>query len=105
MTDGLEAVKNSTLALFKKGRDANKGIKKADEARWNEYVERSPVAIIYHTLAWRSVSTEVFGHKPVFLCAEENGKFKVIMPLFLVSGIFGKRLVSVSLWDRGGTVR
>jgi len=72
------------------------------EPAYSEYVARHPEATPYHTLAWRDISCKVFGHAPYFLIAEAEEKIQGVMPLFLVKGIFGRRLVSVPLRDKGG---
>lgn len=72
-----------------------------DEYEWKHYVEKNPDATVYHLLEWKRVMKK-FGHKPLYLVCEEDGRIKGVMPLFYVKGIFGKRIVSVPLRDRGG---
>lgn len=73
------------------------------ESQWDAYVAQhdSLEVGIYHTLAWRDVAQNAFGHEPYYLTAIQDGEICGIMPLFLVKGILGKRLVSVPLRDRG----
>jgi FemAB-related protein (PEP-CTERM system-associated) len=72
---------------------------------WDRYAERQAGATIYHTSAWKSVMEEGLGHQPYPLRAvAANGEYAGILPLFLVRGIFGRRLVSVPMRDRGGLI-
>jgi FemAB-related protein (PEP-CTERM system-associated) len=74
-----------------------------EEGRWNAFAESHPDGTIYHSLAWRSVTQEGLGHRPYYLrSADSSGEFHAILPLFLVKGPFGRRLVSVPMRDRGG---
>jgi FemAB-related protein (PEP-CTERM system-associated) len=73
------------------------------EPAWDRFVEAHPDAGIYHTRAWRSVTTEAFGHEPLHLCAiDDSGELVGALPLFEVRGLFGRRIVSVPMRDRGG---
>jgi len=72
-----------------------------DENEWNNYIKLKINATVYHTLEWKKVMEE-FGHKPYYILCKEKGEVKGVIPIFYVGGIFGKRLVSVSLRDRGG---
>jgi FemAB-related protein (PEP-CTERM system-associated) len=77
----------------------------ADEDRWEHFVEANPRAGIYHSLAWRAVTCEGFGHTAQYLCAKNGaGDIVGVMPLFRVHGVRGHRLVSVPMRDRGGPV-
>lgn len=76
----------------------------AREPAWTAFLEQSPdpEAGVYHTLAWRDLTREVFAHEPHYLVAEAGGALQGILPLFLVRGLFGRQLVSLPLRDRGG---
>jgi len=51
------------------------------------------------------LTAEIFGFEPVYLvCSEETGEMKGILPLFFVKTIFGSRLVSLPLRDKGGVL-
>jgi hypothetical protein len=52
------------------------------------------------------LTSEVFGFKPVYLASfeETTGAVKGVLPLFLVKTIFGSRLVSLPLRDKGGVL-
>ena len=72
---------------------------------WDTFVEYHPDATIYHTQAWRRVTEEGFGHRAYYLRAlDERGHFVGVLPLFLVQGLFGRRLVSVPMRDRGAVL-
>ena len=74
-----------------------------EEKAWEAYVAAHPQATIYHTLDWKAVTEEGLGHKPYYLRAlDAAGNFVGVLPLFLVKGIYGRRLVSVPMRDRGG---
>ncbi|MCC7162178.1 MAG: GNAT family N-acetyltransferase [Anaerolineae bacterium] len=74
----------------------------SEHAQWDAFVAAHPQGNIYHTLAWQVVEQEGFGHSAHYLRAVRDGEFVGVLPLFLVKGIFGRRLVSVPLRDRGG---
>lgn len=75
------------------------------ERKWSRYVDESPEATIYHTLEWREIA-KVFGHEPIYLLSinHTNDTVNGILPLYYVKGIFGRRMVSVSVRDRGGPI-
>lgn len=75
---------------------------KETEPDYAQFVSASRHATPYHTLVWRDISCSVFGHTPYFLIAESGSKIQGVLPLFLVKGLFGRRLVSVPLRDKGG---
>ena len=74
------------------------------EPAWTAFLEqcRDVEAGIYHTLEWRDLTCEVFGHEARYLVALANERVVGILPLFLVRGFFGRQLVSLPLRDRGG---
>jgi FemAB-related protein (PEP-CTERM system-associated) len=70
---------------------------------WEAYVAAHPQATIYNTLDWKAVTQEGLGHKPYYLRAiDGGGNFTGVLPMFLVTGIYGRRLVSMPMRDRGG---
>lgn len=77
----------------------------SEEKYWGAFVESHPHGNVYHTLAWKRVTEEGLGHRPYYLRGiEATGKVLGVLPLFLVDGIFGKRLVSVPMRDRAGLI-
>lgn len=71
--------------------------------RWNDFVKNSPEGSLYHLTGWRNVIEKSYSHKSYYLLAEEGGKLKGILPLFLVkSWLFGSSLVSLPFVDSAG---
>jgi hypothetical protein len=56
----------------------------SESAEYDAFVARRPEANLYHTLVWRDVIREVFGHRDEYLVARKGGKIDGVMPLFLV---------------------
>lgn len=80
-------------------------LKPGEEEQWESFVRTHPHGTIYHTLAWKAVTEEGLGHKAYYLRAlDASGEFTGVLPLFLVRGIFGRRLVSLPMRDRGGVL-
>lgn len=78
-------------------------VQSGDIPGWDAYAAAHLDGTIYHTLAWRSVTEEGLGHAPYYLVARgATGTVRGILPLFLVTGLFGRRLVSVPMRDRAG---
>lgn len=76
-----------------------------EEPSWEEFVARHPSRTPYHTLPWRAVTVDGMGHQPHYLRAtDETGRIGGVLPLFLVKGISGRRLVSVPMRDRAGVL-
>jgi FemAB-related protein (PEP-CTERM system-associated) len=74
-------------------------------AAWDNFVDEHPEGTIYHTLAWKAVTEEGLGHRAYYLRAlNASGQFVGVLPLFLVKGLFGRRLVSLPMRDRGGVL-
>lgn len=74
-----------------------------EESRWKCFVENQPDATFYHSLCWRDVTVDGLGHEPFYLRAcDQDGQILGVLPMFLVTGLFGRRLVSVPMRDRGG---
>jgi FemAB-related protein (PEP-CTERM system-associated) len=77
--------------------------RKEDSAACEAFVEAHPGGNIYHSPAWTAVTQEGLGHCPFYLKATDGaGRITGVLPLFLVKGITGRRLVSVPMRDRGG---
>lgn len=72
---------------------------------WNEYVFRHKNATFFHLTEWKDVVEETFGHRALYLYAENDGQISGILPLFLVdSRMFGRMLVSTAFAVYGGPV-
>ena len=56
----------------------------------------TPEANLYHTLQWRDVIREVFGHRPRYLVCGEGNEVHGVLPLFLIKlPLLGSKLVSM----------
>ena len=69
----------------------------AEEAeRWMHFVKAQPEANLYHTLLWRDVIQEAFGHSPIYLICEAGNDIRGVLPMFLVRLPFlGSKLISL----------
>lgn len=78
---------------------------KAEEIRWDEFVEAHPEATFFHLAGWREVLEQVYQHKTYYFYAEEDGKIIGILPLGRVrSRLFGDALISTPFCVYGGAV-
>jgi len=72
---------------------------------WDGYVQRSPQSVLAHTLGWKSVVEETYGHQAFYLMAYRSGSVVGILPLFLIkSTLFGKFLVTSPYLSYGGMI-
>jgi len=80
------------------GRDAG------SVAAWDRYVTAHPAGTIYHLSAWRTIFEKSFNYRSWLLMARDDASGAVtgVLPLYLVSAPFSRRLVSVPFRDRGG---
>jgi hypothetical protein len=71
-------------------------MRETDTAAWSDFASRRPEANLYHTLQWRDLVIEVFGHQPVYLLAELEGNVCGALPMFLVKArLLGSKLISM----------
>ena len=76
---------------------------RGDESAWNDFVERSERASVFHLHGWKDVFEKVYGHKGHYLMALENGVVHAVLPLVqLGGGFFPKGLVSLPFVGPGG---
>ena len=75
-----------------------------DRNAWNEFVESSEKAEIYHRYEWRHLFQGVFGHRCYYLMGRDNAsKIHGLLPLVhLKSSIFGNFLVSTPCFNYCG---
>lgn len=73
---------------------------------WDHFVLGHPHASGYHTLAWRGVISNVFGHRTYYLIAkDEGGAVRGVLPLVLTkSPMFGCFLTSMAFLNYGGVL-
>jgi FemAB-related protein (PEP-CTERM system-associated) len=63
---------------------------------WTKFVTAHPEANLYHTLVWRDVVREAFGHQPIYLLCEQRGAVCGVLPMFLVKfPLVGSKLISM----------
>ena len=80
-------------------------LRNADEAAWENYVERAPQATFFHRLGWRQIIKRTLGHATRYRCAWRGGCLVGILPLVHVkSRLFGDALVSTAFTTGGGIV-
>ncbi len=73
------------------------------DSRWNEFVQASPRASFYHRAEWRAINERVFGHKTVYLGAEDAGRLIGVFPIVrLKSLLFGNIACSMPFVNYGG---
>lgn len=66
-----------------------------DEALWEDYIAGHSDGSIFHTLRWRDVIQQSFGHQPCYLICRSGNRVYGILPLFLIkSRLFGTALTS-----------
>lgn len=71
---------------------------------WNSYVDSRSDASLYHTLAWRDVVVEAFGHEPLYLAHRTASRVDGILPLFRLSApLLGVKLISMP-YDIGSSL-
>jgi FemAB-related protein (PEP-CTERM system-associated) len=56
-------------------------IKDSDQKRWDEFVLNHKASSVYHLFAWKKAIETAYGHKCIYLCAENNGVIQGILPL------------------------
>ena len=75
----------------------------ADSPRWDAFVSAHPHGTPFHLTAWKKSIEVTFGYRSVYLLAEEDGRIRGLLPLFLVQNILvGKALLSVPFAVYGG---
>jgi serine/alanine adding enzyme len=74
-----------------------------DTNRWQDYVRNASAASFYHSLEWRDIIEQTFGHRPYYLLAERGDKICGVLPLVeMRSWLFGHFLVSLPFFNYGG---
>jgi FemAB-related protein (PEP-CTERM system-associated) len=72
-------------------------------SEWNQYVLKSGQASLFHRMEWKNLIEREFGYEARYLLAEEGGRIRGILPLFLVSNwIQGRALISTPFAVYGG---
>jgi hypothetical protein len=77
----------------------------AELDQWDRYARMHAGATVYHLAAWRRIFGEALGYRSRLLMARDAaGAMCGMLPLYLVPGLFDRRLVAVPFRDRGGPV-
>ncbi len=101
----VEVTSSRPSAVTRNGKPQVSLLESADEMEWDLFAGTHPLGNIYHTLDWKRVTEEAFGHQPFYLLARDAaGRVTGVLPLFQVKGVFGSRLVSVPMRDRGSLI-
>ena len=75
------------------------------EPLWDHYVDNHPAATLFHTLLWRDVIRDGFGHRACHAGAWRGERLVGVFPLMSVSSrLAGTILVSVPYGVYGGTL-
>lgn len=69
---------------------------------WDGYVDSHPQGSVFHRIAWKRAVERTFGHRAVYLWAERDGAWTGVLPLFRVTTLKGRALVSVPYGVYGG---
>lgn len=71
--------------------------------RWDAYVLAHPQGTLFHLTAWKRSIERGFGFQGRYLAAEDKGKLRGVLPLFLIDNfVQGKSLISVPFAVYGG---
>jgi FemAB-related protein (PEP-CTERM system-associated) len=70
---------------------------------WLQHVQENPSSCPGHDPRWARIFHQVFGHRPVYLQAEEAGEIQGVLPLVMMSSqLFGRFVVSMPYLNHGG---
>ena len=76
-----------------------------DLEEWDRYASSHARASVYHLSPWARIFGDALGYPSWLLMAKTGtGSTCGILPLYLVRGLVGRRLVAVPFRDRGGPV-
>ncbi len=68
----------------------------SEEQKWDAFVVGHVHSNLYHTLVWRNLIQDVFGHHPIYLLSKRRGVITGGLPLFHVKVPFiGSKLISL----------
>lgn len=73
--------------------------------RWEKFVATHPEATFFHTVGWKRVLEEAFGHPTYYLYAEQGEEVVGVLPLgYIGSRLFGNALISLPFCVYGGAL-
>lgn len=77
--------------------------KESDCQRWNNFVKNHDRGWMYHLFEWGDIFSKIYGHKPIYLLAEQDRNIVGVFPIILIdSFLFGRVLVSMPYFCFGG---
>lgn len=72
---------------------------------WDQYIQGSSEASLYHLTGWKRVIAQTFGHPTYYLYALQHNRIVGILPLVLLKSLlFGRFFISVPFFNYGGIV-
>jgi FemAB-related protein (PEP-CTERM system-associated) len=77
------------------------------DASWDQYIQQSTTATVFHESSWLRAVQATYGHRPHLLVAQaaDSEEIRGVLPLFRVSGPFtGRALISIPYAVYGGVV-
>ncbi len=75
----------------------------ASTSAWDRFVASQATATHFHQAAWGKLIERVFGHKPYYLLAEQDGAITGVLPLVhMRTRLFGASLASLPFCVYGG---
>ena len=75
----------------------------AASAAWDAFVEAHPDGTFFHRAAWSTIIERAFGHRTLYVYAEQDGAITGVLPLAQVKTLlFGNTLISVPFCVYGG---
>jgi len=76
-----------------------------EEKAWDDFVLSHSHGSPFHLMAWKKTISEVFGYIPKYLVAEQSGRIRGVLPLFLVQNLLVKKaLISSPFAVYGGVL-
>lgn len=76
-----------------------------DQQVWDDYILNHPGGTVFHLTAWKKTIEKTFGHKSVYLTAEQDEKICGVFPFFEIkSRLFGHFFISIPFAEIGGAL-
>jgi GNAT acetyltransferase-like protein len=80
------------------------GLSREWEVRWDEFVTTHPAGLLYHSLRFRSLVTDLLGCRADYALAVRDGTVTGVMPLLASEGRYGTVLNSLAYFGSPGGV-
>jgi len=82
-----------------------RSLERADHPAWDAYVRAHLSGSPFHLIAWRDTLCSIFGYRPEYRLAVENGAIVGVLPMFIVDNfVTGKVLISTPFAVYGGII-